>query len=296
MQINDGLFKASYLSSPFGVAYMETKNDTSQSSLKNAFDVCRIGGRVGSCSIIQLSTYDLISPTIVQAYGVSRYLYQVNNGSCRDSISMDPGGVQNMIDTPFADLVQAYMTCVDPMRTLLLNNLGIATGNVGALLPIGVAFLLIFVHIYSHYADKKIFSEYSPEKMKESLDQLALLLLLQKDGKLSDRIKEFKQVSQGESSKSAKENAIAHVNKTNFEASAALVEELNVLEAVYAVLHEDGEKPGDNGTTTPPTASVPKAALPPSSEMILNSQLAAQTQKSIEMHASKNPMSHEQRL
>lgn len=192
VMLNQGLYHANYLSTYFGVEYMKSINDTQQTSLQRAFSICDLGPPAGGCSIIQFATYDMIPSGVVDAYGVSKNLFTLFNGSCRDSISMSDETLQTFLDNPFAELVQAYMTCLDPVRTMLLNNLGISTGNVGCLLPIGVAFLLVCVHIYSHFTDKKVFFDYSAVKVKGVLEQLALLLLLHKEGKLESRLEEFK--------------------------------------------------------------------------------------------------------
>lgn len=145
---------------------------------KDAFEFCNVPELDISCSILTFNLYDDFSTT------VSQFSYQLNNGSCRDSISLSETGWNNLLAAPPTQLTQAYYKCTETPSSALFNAVGIASGNVSTVIPIVVIFLLPVMYLFLQAIGQvppKV--EYTKEELQDSLEALALQLLRMRDGK-----------------------------------------------------------------------------------------------------------------
>ena len=169
------MFNAVYATSVWG----PVKNySTNSSFLEKAFDPCMYEG--SSCTIINFS---LFNPYPARGYSVSDYYYQLLDGACKDSFSISEAAANNMINYPYAELTESYVTCVDSYGTIFMNNVGISTGNTTTYLPFIVLVLIGFAYGYQKFTGKRINPTFTKAEKEEALESLALCLLLQRDQK-----------------------------------------------------------------------------------------------------------------
>lgn len=91
----------------------------------------------------------------------------------------------NLTTTPFTQLTQDYEVCRSDMQTVFLNQLGNTVGNMGVFAPVITFLVLTLMFFIQKCTGFKIPTRYGAEEKKEILDQLAITLLLIKEGKLN---------------------------------------------------------------------------------------------------------------
>ncbi len=169
------MFNAVYATSVWGTI----KNySTNSSFFENAFSPCRYDN--STCTIINFS---LFNPYPARGYSISDYYYQLLDGACKDSFSISEAAANNMINYPYAELTQAYVTCTESYGTIFMNNVGISTGNTSTYLPLVVLVLISIAYGYQKFTGKRINPTFTKAEKDEALESLALCLLLQRDQK-----------------------------------------------------------------------------------------------------------------
>ena len=169
------MFNAVYATSVWGAI---NNYSTNSSFLANAFSPCRYDN--SNCSIINFS---LFNPYVGQGNSISDYYYQLVDGACKDSFSISQAAANNMINNPYAELTQSYVTCTESYGTIFMNNVGISTGNTSTFLPLVVIVLISIAYGYQKFTGKRINPTFTKAEKDEALESLALCLLLQRDQK-----------------------------------------------------------------------------------------------------------------
>lgn len=81
----------------------------------------------GYCNLLNFHLFD-------SDKGVSAYYYQLQNGTCTDTIIMDPGAWNVLFTSdPPAPLTEGYYKCTSYEFDAFFNAAGIASGNIGKL-------------------------------------------------------------------------------------------------------------------------------------------------------------------
>jgi len=178
---DDGLIVAAYNASFTNAALSYTNDNPLLSSpewLAGAFDFCLIDEVNVGCTLLTFNIFDNYSTT------VSDYAYQLNNGSCTNSISISDYSWEKLAASPPAALTQDYYKCTAGVYSSVFNAVGIASGNVATVIPIVVLLVLPFFYFFLQAIGQvppKI--EYTKEELQDSLNALALQLLRMRDKK-----------------------------------------------------------------------------------------------------------------
>lgn len=89
---------------------------------------------------------------------------------------------EELIDTPFAPLTQDYQKCHEQKSTVILSQAGSTVGNVSILAPFCIAAILVCVYYAQVCGLASIKKTYTNAEKEEALQDLALKLLLVRDG------------------------------------------------------------------------------------------------------------------
>jgi hypothetical protein len=89
-----------------------------------------------------------------------------------------------VIDQPYGPLVQNYQQCSNDVYQTLLNQAGIATGNIQVVAPMCVIFLMIVTALHKWWNKVPLDESYSKAEKDSALDAYAMALLLARDEKL----------------------------------------------------------------------------------------------------------------
>ena len=124
-ELSERGYNASYAgassSNPFVAPIMK------QESWRNAaYEFCYTSS-FGFCNLLTFHLFD-------SSKGVSAYYYQLQNGTCTDTIIMEPEAWDSLYASdPPAPLTQGYYKCTSNEYDALFNAAGIASGNIGKL-------------------------------------------------------------------------------------------------------------------------------------------------------------------
>lgn len=181
--ISHSAYNISYIASYWGQSSplydTYSKNST---LLETAFKFCHVEN-FGYCSILAISALGTIPPDPPTDYSVSTYYYQLKNCSCNPILAIPNQNFQNLVTTPFTNLVQDYQTCLNDDFTNVVAAAGIATGNVGFLTPFAIMFSLFVAYFLSRCFGFQIPYTYQKQDRSDVLDALAFNLLLARDEK-----------------------------------------------------------------------------------------------------------------
>jgi hypothetical protein len=180
-RLHDASFEPLFVASAFGrsspyQAYFDS------AYMQKIYDFCA-SPSYGYCSFITFSLWDENDYN----YAVNEYYYQLPLGACRDTLSTSRESWQKLIETPFAPLDQEYVVCRATTQNALINSVGVSASNLGILAPITVLLVLGCVYAYQRCTGRYVPRGYTQANKDEVLDQLAVLLLLVKNGKLQEQ-------------------------------------------------------------------------------------------------------------
>lgn len=140
-----------------------------------AYDFCNVS--YASCTIVTMNLQDTANNAVTD------YYHQLLQGSCADSISIPSGAYQRLVDTPPAALEQSYYDCKQSKVTVLTSAIGIASGNMGAVIPLVFMCFINLYYLYLSSQGKKDKRTYSKEERDEALQGLAVQLLMTRDNR-----------------------------------------------------------------------------------------------------------------
>eukprot|EP01034_Spumella_vulgaris_P047586 gene47586-biopygen39817 len=176
--LNKQAHDAMFIASSFGQNSPISEQLNSPSSLAAAYNFCKVGNQ--SCSIMTFSSYDLVASN----WAVTQYGKQVQNGACADSISSTPVKWQMLHDYPYVPLSQKYQQCTYDVLQTMINQAGIAIGNIQIVAPILIIFLMLMSMLHKSYNKVPLDESYSKAAKDSALDAYAMSLLLARDQRL----------------------------------------------------------------------------------------------------------------
>jgi hypothetical protein len=169
------MFNAMYATSLWGTVKNYNANST---FLVDAFEPCDYEG--SSCTLINFSLFNS-NPSF--GYSISDYYYQLLYGACNDSFVISDAAASQMSSYPYASLVESYVTCTDSYSTIVLNSIGISSGNTSTFLSMLVLLLIAVAYTYQYFTGDKINPTFTSEERNDALEAFAVSLLLQRDRK-----------------------------------------------------------------------------------------------------------------
>ena len=175
-QINEAVFTASKVDSFLGQWLFSddyAANFSTIEARERMYEFCRMPS--GNCSLITFSIFDLQAD-----YSINEMYYQLDNGFCQDSFSINDMNQTALIKRPFATLVQDYKTCRFKPVYVALNQLGAALGWLDVLIPLAVILTILTIQSYKYCMHGHIPDTFSGDDKASVLDELALSLLLTK--------------------------------------------------------------------------------------------------------------------
>ncbi len=89
-----------------------------------------------------------------------------------------------LIEIPYAPLVQDYQKCHYSVYQTLLNQAGIAVGNIQIVAPLCIAFLMIVTWLHKWWSKVPLDESYTKAEKDSALDAYAMSLLLARDDRL----------------------------------------------------------------------------------------------------------------
>jgi hypothetical protein len=150
----------------------------SESSLVSAYDFCTIGNL--SCSIVSFASYDETPSN----WAVSKYYHQLQTGACQDNLTPLKNKWANFNHRPYAPLNQNYQRCTADVFQTLLNQAGVATGNIQIIAPLCVILIFYLAHLHKQWNKVPLDESYSRGEKDSALDAYAMSMLLARDEKL----------------------------------------------------------------------------------------------------------------
>lgn len=175
--LNDLSYNAAFLSSPYGRnSPLKHIFDTPEKR-EEAFSFCSFNGL--NCSILTFTSYD----SIIQRWSISPLQFQLPNGACRNTFQPGEQTMENLLATPFSPLHEEYQICHKSPTQSLLDQAGIATGNVSLLKPI-MLFLVVLLVMLTRRVAKIRPSGFTQVQRYKILESFANALLRVKDSDL----------------------------------------------------------------------------------------------------------------
>jgi len=179
-------FNASVFTSAYGLSREASEpgfNLTSPESLSAAFDFCTYDDpTVGktSCSMLTVTQYD----SGVKGRTVSPYSNQIFAPACSDIFTVNESVWADLVATPFAELNYPYQECHRSPRDAIIEQAGIAFGNLSLIAP--AIILLILVMSKGINVLFGIPPSHPDHEVKEVLNEWASLLLYERDNKFRE--------------------------------------------------------------------------------------------------------------
>ncbi len=143
-----------------------------------AYEFC-LSSNFGPCSLLTWHLYDELDQS------VSPFMYQLQNSSCTDSITM-PYEVWNRLysQEPPANLETGYFKCTMTDSAAMLNSVGIASGNVGLMVPLLMILLLPLIYTWLKFIGfTPPKEEYTDADKENTTAILVTQVLRMRDGK-----------------------------------------------------------------------------------------------------------------
>jgi hypothetical protein len=173
----EALNRASFDASSASVLVSTGTADTSivnAAYMKNAFQFCKMpNGKF--CSMIAFYTLGL-------SVAVSKYHYPVVNGSCQNVMTIENEHWGKLALTPPTELTQIYYSCLPSKYDVLIDAIGIASGNTS--IAILVLLFICFPIVIVVMACCRVYPrglEYNEKEKNRVLDTLATLILRVRD-------------------------------------------------------------------------------------------------------------------
>eukprot|EP01033_Poteriospumella_lacustris_P004000 gene4000-2851_t len=163
---------------------------TNQTRRDNWYEFCDVEG-YGSCSFLVFTSYDTNFAVNQQ---VSPSGNEVTRGACYDSFSTtDEAWARaketpfsplteeaRAKETPFSPLTEEYEVCSNDKLQAVVDNLGIASGDVSLAMPIGIVVIVALMYLVQYVTGKRYMKRHSESARSEILDQLATAILNEK--------------------------------------------------------------------------------------------------------------------
>ena len=106
------------------------------------------------------------------------------NGSCSDSVLLSDQAFTNMENLPPHSLEESYYSCTKTPRSAILGAIGIAVGNISAIMPILFVFCVQLYFSILYFRGVAPLQTYSKDEREDCLKGLALQLLMMRDHRL----------------------------------------------------------------------------------------------------------------
>jgi hypothetical protein len=179
-QVSKYAYEAMFVatSSAMGAYYLPEYADN-QTYRDQLYSFCNVGYAV--CSLVVINTFDS------KNVAVSDLFYELSNGSCADSVTIPAASMDRLAAVPPELLVEPYYNCRKSHTTILSNAVGIAVGNVHALLPILFLLVAQMYLVLLYWEGKPPVQTYVKEEREDALKALALQLLMMRDNRLPPR-------------------------------------------------------------------------------------------------------------
>eukprot|EP01039_Chlorochromonas_danica_P002655 gene2655-2899_t len=179
-------FLPMFLSSAFGLSSPNRASLYSDASLSEAFDWCYHGSS-GYCHVVTFTSWDYYRVD----FSVNEYYHQLQHGACRDTFSTSSDQWQRLVSTPFAQLSQEYTVCKQSLYNSVINSVGVASANVSLFSPLVIILFLWLALVVQKCSGHAWPRGYHQRDKDELIDDLAVTLLLLRDGKLSSSPSSF---------------------------------------------------------------------------------------------------------
>eukprot|EP01034_Spumella_vulgaris_P047475 gene47475-biopygen32379 len=117
-------------------------------------------------------------------WAVSQYYYQVENGACHDTLTPSVSNWTRLYETPYAPLNQNYERCNNQVFQTIVNQAGIAIGDLEILAPFVIIFIFMLNSIHKRFYKVPLDESYSKGEKDSALDAFAMSMLLARDAHL----------------------------------------------------------------------------------------------------------------
>jgi hypothetical protein len=146
----------------------------------SAYNFCRLSSNT-TCSLLMFNSYG----NGVFDKSLTSSLFLLNDGACSKQFLVSPDAFARMVATPPTPVVENYVQCTLTPTNSFMNAVGIASGNVSAMIPVVLFVLLPAVYIWlSITGNVKQKAEYEETETDATLKLLALQILRIRDNKL----------------------------------------------------------------------------------------------------------------
>lgn len=136
---------------------------------------------LGTCSILTFNSYG----TSVADRSITAYMHLIEDGSCGRQFTIPDESFALLIANPPTPIVENYYECTLHPFTAMFNAIGIATGNISALVPIFMFVLLPVMYVWlTLTGNVQSRHEYDKTEREAALDMFALQMLRIRDGKI----------------------------------------------------------------------------------------------------------------
>lgn len=183
-EFNRAAYNASYYQANSFFSESEINQEQSKKPRQEDYDFCFLPEKNLSCSIFTFFEMDLLS------YTVSEEQFQLQDGSCRDTVSMassaEASPWENLKGIPPEKLTQNYFECIPTVFGTLLNALGVAIGNTSLAMMISLFAMLPFIYYVLIFLNHDVTTkeEYSSHKKKQAMEVFSTSLLRIRDNKV----------------------------------------------------------------------------------------------------------------
>ena len=174
-EMNKNAYTAMYASA--ALAYTDSYQ-TNTTFREDAYAFCKVSNQ--NCTILSINVMDYTNRA------VNSYFYNVDMGSCKPSIVMPSQYFDNIMNNPPQQLEENYYTCKPSVLSAFSDAVGIAVGNMSALAPIVLIFV-INVYLFgmkSSKAKNDVKQTYAKAERDDALQGLALQLLMMRDNRI----------------------------------------------------------------------------------------------------------------
>lgn len=180
-QINRDSFNATFYA-------VEDPNSKPQlpETYRRAFEFCRVGSTYCSIlSVLMIDGFEIINGSVYDPgseFTVSDNYFQVRHGACNDTFTISPAARAKLSKPPLP-LEEPYFECRSTKISAMVNAWGIASGNMGTVVPLLVVLILTLFFTLANMKFKSVPRTYSSGERDNVLDYLAFNLLLARDGR-----------------------------------------------------------------------------------------------------------------
>jgi uncharacterized membrane protein len=185
-EINQLSYEPMFIGSTFGLNSPYYSQMNAPENRSKAYSFCQ-SNEYGSCSFITFTSYDESFP----GWDISSYYYQLKYGACNASFAPTSYSQwENLINSPFTSLTQDYESCRYSPSKVFFTMMGSSFGALQLLIPFCVILLITLLYLYQCCCGVDIPRGYSSTEKSDILDGWAIILLLLKDQKKFDQLRQ----------------------------------------------------------------------------------------------------------